>query len=999
LNRLILHYRRFRKDYAGWGLHVWGQTLEKVTWEAPLQPAGEDDYGIYWCVRVPDSAQVLNYVLHRGNEKDSVSDQTLDISNHGNEVWLIEGRGDPTPSQFADPKEAIKALLSKGAGDIKEKAQAYWLTKEIIAWHIGFVPRAIYKLHYSPFGLLKIGVDGIEGGKEIALIFTDDHLNPELTAKYPHLRTAAMLKVLPQHQAKIPEILKGQHVVSVISTMENFLAVAALQIPGVLDDFYAYDGPLGVTFEQGIPTLRVWAPTAKSVTLRLYPDASPNTLDKPIPMTWDIATGVWSVTGDPGWKGMYYLYEVEVFVRQECKLVRNFVTDPYSFSLARNSSRSQIIDLNDPQLMPEGWQEFEAQIAKQNLYPRYPTDRVLYELHVRDFSANDHTVPEEHRCTYLAFTHFDSFGMKHLKRIADAGITHIHLLPVADNATINENRAEWLKPDFNLLANLPPDSKQQQAILAAFRGKDGYNWGYDPYHYTVPEGGYACNPDGGFRIREFRQMVMALGQIGLGVVMDVVFNHTFAAGQDEKSVLDRIVPGYYYRLDHDGKVCTSTCCPNTASEHAMVEKLMVDSLTTWAVQYKIDGFRFDLMGHHMKANMEKVRAALDLLTPEKDGIDGEGIYIYGEGWDFGEVANNARGVNATQWNLRGTGIGTFNDRIRSAMRGGSPFGNKSEQGFVNGLYTDPNEHEQSPVGVQREKLLSLTDQVRIGLVGNLADYILVNARGMRISGSQIAYGYGGYTASPQENVVYVSAHDNETLFDAIQYKAPLHASLEERVRMQMMALSIVALSQGVPFFHAGCELLRSKSFDRDSYNAGDWFNKLDWSKKTNNWGKGLPFEDKNGNCWVLMKERLRRKELAPAPEHILACLNHFEEMLRIRASSPLFRLRTADQVMTRVRFYNTGPGQIPGLIVMSLSDRGENRLDLNYTYILVLFNANKNNLEFPLARLDTADLVLHPIQAASSDPVVKTCKCNNVVNTVIVPGWTTAVFVSPTKAL
>jgi pullulanase/glycogen debranching enzyme len=270
---------------------------------------------------------------------------------------------------------------------------------------------------------------------------------------------------------------------------------------------------------------------------------------------------------------------------------------------------------------------------------------------------------------------------------------------------------------------------------------------------------------------------------------------------------------------------------------------------------------------------------------------------------------------------------------------------------------------------------------------------------MRISGSQIAYGYGGYTASPQENVVYVSAHDNETLFDAIQYKAPLHASLEERVRMQMMALSIVALSQGVPFFHAGCELLRSKSFDRDSYNAGDWFNKLDWSKKTNNWGKGLPFENKNGNCWVLMKERLRRKELAPASEHILACLNHFEEMLRIRASSPLFRLRTADQVMTRVRFYNTGPGQIPGLIVMSLSDRGENRLDLNYTYILVLFNANKNNLEFPLARLDTADLVLHPIQAASSDPVVKTCKCNNVVNTVIVPGWTTAVFVSPTKAL
>jgi len=999
LIRITLHYRRFRKDYAGWGLHVWGQTSEKVTWEAPLRPVGEDDYGVYWIVRVPDSTQVLNYVLHRGNEKDSVSDQKLDLSKYGYEVWLIEGRGDPAPSQFTDPNEAIKALVSKDAGDIKDKAQAYWLTKDTIAWHIGFVPRAIYKLHYSPYGLLKIGEDGIEGGKEIALIFTDDHLSSELAAKYPHLKTAAMLKVLPQYQQKIPEILKGQHAVSVTSPLENFLAVAALQIPGVLDDLYAYDGPLGVTFEHGNPTLRVWAPTAKSVWLRLYPDVSPNTAGRPIPMIWDAVTGVWSVTGDVGWKGMYYLYEVEVFIRQEGKFVRNFVTDPYSFSLARDSSRSQIVDLNDPELLPEGWYEFATQVAKSNLNHRHPTDRVLYELHLRDFSANDATVPEEHRCTYLAFTHFDSNGMRHLKRLADAGVTHIHLLPVADNATINENRAEWLKPDFSLLANLPPDSDQQQAILAPFRGKDGYNWGYDPYHYTVPEGGYACNPDGGFRIREFRQMVMALGQIGLRVVMDVVFNHTFAAGQDEKSVLDRVVPGYYYRLDHDGYVNTSSCCPNTASEHAMMEKLMVDSLITWSVHHKIDGFRFDLMGHHMKANMEKVRTVLDSLTPEKDGIDGKGIYIYGEGWDFGEVANNARGINATQWNLHGTGIGTFNDRIRAALRGGSAFGNKCEQGFITGLYTDPNELEQSPIGIQREKLLSLTDQVRIGLAGNLADYMLVNARGITISGSQIGYGYGGYTASPQENVVYVSAHDNETLFDAIQYKAPLHASLEERMRMQMMALSIVALSQGVPFFHAGCELMRSKSFDRDSYNAGDWFNKIDWSKNTNNWGKGLPFEDKNGYSWGLMKERLRRQELAPAPEHILACLHHFEEMLRIRASSPLFRLRTADDVMKRVRFDNTGPGQIPGLIVMSISDRGAYRLDPYYTYILVLFNANKYSLEFPLARLDTADLVLHPIQAASSDPIVKACKCNTIVNTLIVPGWTTGVFVSPTKAL
>ena len=200
---------------------------------------------------------------------------------------------------------------------------------------------------------------------------------------------------------------------------------------------------------------------------------------------------------------------------------------------------------------------------------------------------------------------------------------------------------------------------EQRTRTAAVAAADGFNWGYDPLHYTVPEGSYSLAPDGPARIREFRAMVQGLNRKGLRAVMDVVYNHTDASGQAERSVLDRIVPGYYHRLDADGGVETSTCCANTASEHSMMRRLMVDSVRTWARDYRVDGFRFDLMGHHMKADLLAVRAALDALTPARDGVDGKRSYVYGEGGNFGEVANGARGVNATQQNMAGTRIGTF----------------------------------------------------------------------------------------------------------------------------------------------------------------------------------------------------------------------------------------------------------------------------------------------------------------------------------------------------
>ncbi len=992
---VVIHYRRTAEDYDGFGLHVWGPTpLEgQVTWGSPLLPAGQDEYGLYWVVEVNPDADHLNYIVHRGDEKDPGPDQSMKFAETGREIYLIQGSGE----QFADPQSAREALLVAGVGDIKNTAQAHWLTRQYIAWPVPYGKKAAFTLFYDPEGGIEVTRQGLRGGKQIQLEFTANDLTPGLAKKWPHLATAVLLKIPDSALELVPEILKGQTAIQVTAPDGQVLGATGLQIPGVLDDLYANDEPLGVVWQGDTPTLRVWAPTATRLRLILSPaPVSPPPEDAAWKdLAFDPATGIWSITGEPSWKGLYYRYEVSVFVRQEGRVVSSQVTDPYSVGLSANSAWSLLLDLNDPALQPPGW----ADSAPPPLAA--PEDIVLYELHIRDFSARDPSVPPELRGTYLAFTLPDSYGVRHLRRLAAAGVTHIHLLPAFDFATVNENRAAWPPTDFDALAALPPDSPQQQEFVAQTRSQDGYNWGYDPYHYNVPEGSYSTDPDGPARILEFRQMVMALHRLGLRLVMDVVYNHTSASGLSEKSVLDKLVPGYYHRLDANGNVASSTCCANTATEHAMMGKLMRDSVLLWARAYKVDGFRFDLMGHHMKADMLAVRAALNALTPEADGVDGAGIYLYGEGWDFGEVAGDARGVNASQANMAGTGIGVFNDRLRDAARGGSPFQPPQTQGFVTGLFTAPNAANSLPENSQRALLLDLQDQIRISLAGNLAAYPLVNAEGNAVSGAQIHYNGqpAGYTQDPQENIVYVSAHDNETLFDAIQYKAPADLPMPARVRMQNLALDLVAYAQGVPFFHAGSEFLRSKSLDRDSYDSGDWFNALDWTYQDNNWGHGLPPKDKNGGNWDLMAALLSNPALRPAPADMQFALAHFETALQIRRSSPLFRLRTAEQVLRQVHFLNTGARQIPGLIVMRLEDDPQARLDPQYDVIFVLFNANPQETQFTLPAGAAVDsLSLHPLLAAGPDPVARRAAFDPATQTFRIPGRTAAVFVHRSPA-
>lgn len=983
-NTALIHYHRAVGDYGDttsddyndfWGLHTW-QAAEDPGWATPRKPSGEDHFGIYFEIPLFADATELGYILHRGDEKDPGPDQFLTFDKDGYEVWQLENADPETPYIIPVTTNGSAA----GGGDLT-KQQAHWLSADTIAWGIDNTAGNSYALWYAPNGGLALTGGTISGGESIPLTVDPAGLSDDLRAKFPHLASYGAFKLPAAAPVLIDEILKGQFAI-VATNNAVVIDATSLQIPGVLDSQLAYDGPLGLEFVEQTPdfpyvygpiNVRLWAPTAKSVKLHLFLDADTPEAEQIVEMTAG-EHGVWESTIQEIWYGKYYLYEVEVYVPSTGQVETNIVTDPYAHGLSMNSTRTLIVDLNDPMLKPENWDT----LTKPPLAA--PEDITLYELHIRDFSANDETVPAELRGKFGAFTVADSNGMIHLNALAAAGLTHLHLLPLFDIATINEDPTERQEPAIP--EGVASASEEQAAAVEAVRDLDAYNWGYDPYHYSVPEGSYATDADGVQRIIEFRRMVQALNNSGLRVVMDVVYNHTNASGQAETSVLDKIVPGYYHRLNGEGQVETSSCCANTATEHAMMEKLMLDSLRLWAEQYQISGFRFDLMGHHMKENMLHVRAMLDEIDPS--------IYIYGEGWNFGEVVNNARGVNATQFNMAGTGIGTFNDRIRDAIRGGGPFDGGQDlltnQGFINGLWYDPNGNNRGNSD-EKAKLLHAADQIRVALAGNLADYEFVAADGTLRKGSEIDYNGSpaGYNHDPQEAIIYVSAHDNQTLYDNNIYKLPIDTPMAERVAAQNLAIDLTVLGQGVPFLHAGVDMLRSKSLERDSYNSGDWFNRLFFDYRFNNFGVGIPVEA--GDDAELMKRYLANSALSADKAAISQSVEHLRTMLAIRKSSPLFRLRTAEDIIERVAFHNSGPTQIPGVILMSISDRVAPDLDAANEFIVVVFNATDEAQSITVDTMAGLTFQLQPLQLGLD------ATFDGNTGTFRVPPRTTAVFV------
>ncbi|XVF23499.1 hypothetical protein REPUB_Repub13aG0044000 [Reevesia pubescens] len=877
-------------------------------------------------------------------------------------------------------------------------SRAYWVTKTIIAWNVDVEDGSCY-LYASKIAALSVTDDGIQGHDvEIKLEEDSSGLPPSVIEKFPHIRDYRAFKVPPVLDVK--NLLKCQLAVAAFKSHGKCSNTTSLQLPGILDELFSYDGPLGAFYSVEAVSLYLWAPTAQAVNAHIYKDPVGGIPLEIIPL--EETNGVWSTKGPKSWEGSYYLYEVSVYHPSTTQIEKCYANDPYARGLSSDGRRTLFVNLETDSLKPEGWDE----LADKKPDILSISDISIYELHIRDFSANDNTVHPDFHGGYMAFTLQDSAGVLHLKKLSYAGITHVHLLPTFQFAGVDDEKENWKNVDTKILDKLPPDSAEQQVQITAIQDDDAYNWGYNPALLGVPKGSYASDPNGPCRIIEFRKMIQALNHIGLRIVLDVVYNHLHASGPfDKDSVLDKIVPGYYLRRNMDGFIENSTCVNNTASEHYMVERLIIDDLLSWAINYKVDGFRFDLMGHIMKSTMVKAKDALCSLTKEKDGVDGSRIYIYGEGWDFGEVAKNGRGINASQFNICGTGIGSFNDRFRDAMLGGSPFGHPLQQGFITGLLLEPNGHDHGTKAVERAMLASAKDHIQVGMAANLRDFVLTDFEGKERKGSEV-FTYGGtpvaYALCPTETVNYVSAHDNETLFDIVSLKTPVEISVEERCRINHLTTTIIALSQGIPFFHAGDEMLRSKSLDRDSYNSGDWFNRLDFTYNSNNWGVGLPPKGKNENNWPLIQPRLADPSFKPQRSHILAAVENFTNVLHIRYSSPLFRLRTANAIQERVRFHNTGPSWVPGVVVMSIEDGnkgvpGLSQLDPIFSYIVAIFNACPTEASFISPTLRGRTLQLHPIQVMSTDEVVKNSSYEASSGCFTVPPRTASVFVEPRK--
>ena len=1000
IDTVRVHYRRFDNAYDQWGLHLWpgsgidvarlgGLALDQ--WNAPValstmpnHAAGAGEVSFDLPVLNPSadtSRRAVEFIVHgmpskpNGgvNDKDGWNDNirvpfaALTIADGIGHVWLVQG----TPRIFTAPPDLRRVSTTD--------ARAYWLNRDRLQW-----PRAdgagTFRLYHSAEGrIVAARGEPVHGADGALTLRMGGDVPGAVAERFRWIEAGVRLSVEPADVARLDTLMAQQLLLVQEDASGRVLAATTTQLPGFLDERYAAAeavDDLGVQVARGRTTFKLWAPTARKVSLCLDPARGHG---RELAMRRDDATGAWRIDVPGEHHGGHYRYAVEVFVRG-VGIVRNFVTDPYSLSLDADSRRSYIADLDAPWLMPRGWRH-----ARSPDTVRAQEDMAIYELHVRDFSIGDTTVPSRDRGKYLAFTRLDSAGMRHLRALARAGMTDVHLLPVFDFASTPERNC--VTP---IIPAAAPDSDAQQAAAGAVRATDCFNWGYDPWHFTAPEGGFASDPgDGAARIREFRAMVMALHQAGLRVGMDVVYNHTSASGQDPKSVLDRVVPGYYHRLNANGDVERSTCCENTATEHRMMAKLMIDSVKTWATQYRIDSFRFDLMGHQPRAVMERLQREVSVAA-------GRPVQLIGEGWNFGEVANDARFVQASQLSLNGTGIGTFSDRARDHVRGGSGFDSGMallrNQGYINGMHYADNGSGGSKT---RNDLMWSADLIKVGLAGSIRDYVLRTHWDADQRLDQLDYGGqpAGYVVDPQEVVNYVENHDNWTLFDNNAFKLPVGTSREDRARVQILGAAINSFSQGVAYYHAGIDTLRSKSLDRNSYDSGDWFNRIDWSYRDNGYAAGLPPQGDNGANWDVMRPLLANADITPTSDEIRWTRDAFRDLMRIRGSTRLFRMRTADDIRQRLHFRNTGSTQVPTVLAGHLDGRGY----AGAGFRELLYFVNVDTVAQSLTLPDDAGKPwrLHPVHLASdaADRRAREATVETATGRFVLPPRTAVVFV------
>lgn len=509
------------------------------------------------------------------------------------------------------------------------------------------------------------------------------------------------------------------------------------------------DRKLGFSYTPTETEFNVWAPTRNHIQVALY--EHPQALNRTLHMMTKLDDGVHTITIAGDLHGTYYTF----IINHELE-----VTDPYGLSAGANGLRTAVIDLK--QTNPEGFVHHHP--PKGN----HKCDAILYELHIKDFTG-DESSGVVHKGKFLGLTEegasIDGYSTG-LDHIVDLGVTHVHLMPVNDFLTVDESS----------------DSPNE------------YNWGYDPEHFNLPEGSYASNPnDPVSRVKELKALVQTLHERGLKVILDVVYNHTFRGGQ---SNFNALVPGYYYRITEDGIFSNGSGCGNEfASEKPMARKFIIDSLCYWAKEYKVDGFRFDLMALIDIDTIKYAIHELQKINPE--------IMIYGEPWLGGLslLPDHKRVYKGVQCNQC---FSLFNDDFRNAIKGDN---DGQGRGFVQG--NKDSEHD-----------------VKVGILGS------------------IPYDktYIGFAMNPCETINYFNAHDNLILFDKIA-KSMADKSYEDWIKINKLCFNILMTSQGIPFFHAGNEFLRNKKGNHNSYNAPLSINGVNWHDKKHHYAFYLYVKD------------------------------------------------------------------------------------------------------------------------------------------------------------
>ncbi|MBQ3090730.1 MAG: type I pullulanase [Oscillospiraceae bacterium] len=703
-----LHYNRPDGVYTDWSTWFWAIGGEGV--DIPLEEVDGEYVSTY--VVAPGITSV-GFIVKLPNwaAKDVDMDQFVDVSPYVSGVVHI---------YVESGVEGYETVLGENVvSGLKVKESVYKEGAGIRVALTGAVaePEQAFRVA-GPEGEVAIASVSDDGGNVYTLIPEADL---DLYASY------TLIFGEEEYQVKMPNVY----------STEAFEAA------------YTYAGDdLGALWTAEKTSFRLWAPTASSVQVNLYQSGTAGTDDllEELEMTADV-NGTWIAEKEGDLNGVYYTYSVTVngVTAEAC--------DPYARTTGVNGQRAMIIDLDATD--PEGWEQDVDPHAGQNI-----TDAVIYELHVRDLSV-DESSGIEHKGKFLGLIETGTTnpegvptGLDHIKNL---GITHIHLLPSYDYASVDESRLDL--PQFN--------------------------WGYDPLNYNVPEGSYSTDPyNGAVRVSEMKQMVKGLHDNGISVIMDVVYNHVYSA---ESFCFNRIVPQYFSRVSDSGVYSAGSGCGNdTASERSMVKKYIVDSVKYWADEYHIDGFRFDLVG---LIDTETINAVVEEVHKTHPNV-----IFYGEGWSMSTEMTKEGYTMTTQANSTQTPeFAFFSDTIRDMLRG-SVF-NNDEIGYVSGAG---------------------------GHTGTVKDCFM---------------GAATWCKSPTQTVNYASCHDNMSLFDRLTQSNP-DASVEDRIRMNNLAAAIVMSSQGVPFFQAGEEMLRSKplgdgTFDHNSYSSPDSVNSLKWNDLNN----------------------------------------------------------------------------------------------------------------------------------------------------------------------